>query len=286
MGVDGARRVVVNSLGREIGTLDEVPPTGGPRVELTIDSDVQRALEEGFAQVRPRRRGGRARSDERRGARLMRASRPTIRTRLPGASTGRRGPLHDGPAEAAAGPGDPGAVFARLDLQDGRRAGRTRGRDHHAGLHGGLPGPGISRSRVQVLEARRPRPRRPASCDRAVVRRVLLHGRQDGGRRRDQQVGDALGLGIKTGIDLPNELAGLVPSTEWKRAKTGEKWYPGETISVAIGQGQVSVTPVSMAVYMAALANGGRRVTPHLLRPWTTGRAGRWCRRRTRRSRA
>jgi penicillin-binding protein 2 len=45
-----------------------------------------------------------------------------------------------------------------------------------------------------------------------------------------------------------------------------EKWYPGETISVAIGQGQVSVTPVSLAVYMATIANGGTRVTPHLLK--------------------
>jgi penicillin-binding protein 2 len=75
-----------------------------------------------------------------------------------------------------------------------------------------------------------------------------------------------LGLGVKSGIDLPNEVTGLVPSTEWKRLRLKEPWYPGETISVAIGQGQVSVTPVSMAVYMAALANGGRVVTPHLLR--------------------
>jgi penicillin-binding protein 2 len=75
-----------------------------------------------------------------------------------------------------------------------------------------------------------------------------------------------LGLGVKSGIDLPNEVTGLVPSTEWKRLKLKEPWYPGETISVAIGQGQVSVTPISMAVYTAALANGGRAVTPHLLR--------------------
>ena len=75
-----------------------------------------------------------------------------------------------------------------------------------------------------------------------------------------------LGLGEKSGIDLPNEVQGLVPSTEWKREKMHEKWYAGETISVAIGQGQVSVTPVSMAVYMATLANGGTRVTPHLLK--------------------
>ncbi len=75
-----------------------------------------------------------------------------------------------------------------------------------------------------------------------------------------------LGLGVKSGIDLPNELAGLVPSTEWKREKMHEKWYAGETISVGIGQGAGSLTPVSMAVYMATLANGGTRVTPHLLK--------------------
>jgi penicillin-binding protein 2 len=75
-----------------------------------------------------------------------------------------------------------------------------------------------------------------------------------------------LGLGVISGIDLPNELEGLVPSTEWKREKMHEKWYAGETISVGIGQGAVSVTPVSMAVYMATLANGGTRVTPHLLK--------------------
>src|SRR4029450_1313018 len=58
---------------------------------------------------------------------------------------------------------------------------------------------------------------------------------------------EALGLGVKSGIDLPNEIDGLVPSTEWKRTVKHEKWYAGETISVAIGQGQVSVTPMSMA---------------------------------------
>jgi penicillin-binding protein 2 len=74
------------------------------------------------------------------------------------------------------------------------------------------------------------------------------------------------GLGVKSNIDLPNERVGLVPSTEWKREKLHDKWYAGETISVSIGQGQVSVTPVSMAVYTATLANGGTRVTPHLLK--------------------
>jgi penicillin-binding protein 2 len=75
-----------------------------------------------------------------------------------------------------------------------------------------------------------------------------------------------LGLGEKSGIDLPNEVQGLVPSPEWKQRRFKEKWYAGETISVSIGQGAVSLTPVSMAVYAATLANGGTRVTPHLLK--------------------
>ena len=75
-----------------------------------------------------------------------------------------------------------------------------------------------------------------------------------------------LGLGEKTGIDLPNEIEGLVPSTEWKRKRYNEKWYAGETISVSIGQGQVSITPISLAVMMSTVANGGTRYVPHLLK--------------------
>ena len=84
----------------------------------------------------------------------------------------------------------------------------------------------------------------------------------------------ALGLAGRTGIDLPNEAESLVPSTAWKKAKTGEKWYAGETISVAIGQGQVSVTPVALAALYAAVANGGVHYPPHLLR--ATNNGGGW----------
>jgi len=77
---------------------------------------------------------------------------------------------------------------------------------------------------------------------------------------------EKLGLVGLTGIDLPNEQESLVPSTEWKLETTGERWYPGETISVSIGQGQVSVTPASMAVMISTIANGGTRVTPHVIR--------------------
>jgi penicillin-binding protein 2 len=80
------------------------------------------------------------------------------------------------------------------------------------------------------------------------------------------------GLGVKSNIDLPNELTGLVPSTQWKAEHTKEKkWFAGETISVAIGQGAVSVTPISLAVYAATLGNGGTRITPHLVKAMDDG---------------
>ncbi len=92
------------------------------------------------------------------------------------------------------------------------------------------------------------------------------------------QVGDELGIeliakwarlfgfGAASGIDIRNERSGLVPDTAWKREARGARWYPGETISVAIGQGPFLVTPLQMARALAAVANGGYLVQPHLRR--------------------
>jgi penicillin-binding protein 2 len=66
-------------------------------------------------------------------------------------------------------------------------------------------------------------------------------------------------------------MAGLMPSREWKQRVQGAPWYPGETVSVAIGQGQVSATPLQMARVAAVIANGGFLVTPHLVRAGTGG---------------
>ena len=74
------------------------------------------------------------------------------------------------------------------------------------------------------------------------------------------------GLGQPTGIDLPSERVGVVPSTEWKQRVRKEPWYAGETISVSIGQGYITVTPLQMAVVIAAVANGGTLHRPRLVR--------------------
>jgi len=74
------------------------------------------------------------------------------------------------------------------------------------------------------------------------------------------------GLGAKTGIDLPHEAEGVVPSSEWKIRNFRQKWYAGETISVAIGQGAVTVTPIQLAAAYSWLINGGLWRQPHLVR--------------------
>lgn len=76
---------------------------------------------------------------------------------------------------------------------------------------------------------------------------------------------EQFGLGRRTGIGLPGERAGIVPSVAWKHRARGQPWYPGETISASIGQGYVSVTPLQMVSLIATLANDGVLVQPHLV---------------------
>jgi penicillin-binding protein 2 len=267
MGEDGARRVVVNSVGREIRTLDEVEPTEGTRLRLTIDVDVQRAVEDGFRAFGYK--GAAVLMDPGSGEIVAFTSLPAYdpnafaagidRTTWNALNTDEHRPLQD---RAIQGRYSPGSTFkmtvAAAALEEGLIT-----HDHRVYCGGSAVFYG-----------------RPFKCWKAGG-----HGSVDLRRAIEQScnvyfytVGNMvgvdrmhkwatlLGIGVKSGVDLPNEVTGIMPSTEWKRQRTGERWYPGETISVAIGQGQVSVTPISMAVMMATLANGGTRVTPHLLK--------------------
>jgi penicillin-binding protein 2 len=76
-----------------------------------------------------------------------------------------------------------------------------------------------------------------------------------------------LGLGQRTGIDLPQEVSGVMPSEEWKLRNFRQKWFAGETISVGIGQGAVAVTPVQLLRAMSAISTDGRLVVPHVADP-------------------
>ena len=75
----------------------------------------------------------------------------------------------------------------------------------------------------------------------------------------------AFGLGEKTGVALDDERSGTIPDTEWKRKRYHQPWFPGETVSVAIGQGYVTVTPLQLANMMAAVANGGKLYRPYVV---------------------
>ena len=271
-GEDGAKRVVVNSVGREIRTLDEEPPTEGQRIQLTIDYDVQKAVEDGFKATGFN--GAAVVLDPKNGDVLAFTSLPGYdpnafaggidRSTWVSLNTDQLRPLQN---RAIQGRYSPGSTFkmavALAALEEGIispdfKVSCAGGADFYGrrfacwkkGGHGTI-------DLRHAIEQ---------SCD------VYFYtvGNMVGVDRINKWATN-LGLGVRSGIDLPNEVQGLVPSTQWKREKMHEKWYAGETISVAIGQGQVSVTPVSMAVYMATLANGGTRVTPHLLKAIDNG---------------
>jgi penicillin-binding protein 2 len=76
----------------------------------------------------------------------------------------------------------------------------------------------------------------------------------------------ALGLGARTGIKLPGEVPGIVPDVAWKKRTQNAEWYPGETLSVVIGQGALTATPIQLANMIATVANGGTVYRPRLLK--------------------
>jgi penicillin-binding protein 2 len=273
MGRDGARTVIVNSVGREMGQLDRTEPTEGRRLKLTIDYAVQKAAEDGFNVLGYN--GAAVVLDPSTGEVLAFTSRPAYDPNAFAGGINRAtwsslntDELHPLTNRAIQGRYSPGSTFkmaiALAALEEGiiTPAFKTHcsgganfyGRYFHCWKK---QGHGTVDLRHAIEQ----------SCDVFfyTVGNML-------GVDRINKWSTRLGLGVKTGIDLPNEVTGLVPSTQWKKAKTGEKWYAGETVSVAIGQGQVSVTPVSMAVYVAALANGGVRITPHLIKAEDSGK--------------
>lgn len=84
------------------------------------------------------------------------------------------------------------------------------------------------------------------------------------GASRLEQYLRFFGLGSKVGIDLPNEASGLVPTPDWKKAEKNEGWYTADNYQMSIGQGNLLVTPIQVASYTSAIANGGTLYKPHI----------------------
>ncbi|HEV2985664.1 MAG TPA: penicillin-binding protein 2, partial [Vicinamibacterales bacterium] len=238
MGVDGARRVVVNSVGREIRTLEEQDPLQGRRLQLTLDYDLQKAVEDGFRIAGFN--GASVILDPQNGEVLAFASLPEYDPNAFAAGIDRASfsallndelkPLQD---RAIQGRYSPGSTFKMAVALAGLEEGIITPDFHahcagHATFYGHTfacwkkGGHGTIDLRHAIEQ----------SCDVYFYTVANLVGVD-----KINKWATLIGLGVKSGIDLPNELTGLVPSTQWKLQAKHEKWYAGETISVGIGQG-------------------------------------------------
>jgi penicillin-binding protein 2 len=267
MGKDGKKDVVVNHFGRELQELGQADPEEGRRLQLTIDLDMQRALEEAYKA--DDLAGAAIFMDPRTGEVLALTSQPAYDPNdfASGLDRAKLAALNADPLKPFGnrllqGRYSPGSTFkiliATAALSEGLITPETEFTCHGTAIFYGTPFHCDKKEGHGRLDLRH-----------AIEQSCNIYFYNVGSLLTVDQIheyAEKLGLVGKTGIDLPGEAESLVPSTEWKLKTTGEKWYPGETISVAIGQGAVSVTPISLATMMATVANGGTVVTPHILK--------------------
>jgi penicillin-binding protein 2 len=267
IGKDGAKFVAVNSRGRELEERGVESPIDGDRLQLTIDYDMQRALETAYkAQGLS---GAAVFLNPKNGEVLAMTSQPEFDPNdfANGLHPGEWAQLMNDPQKPmqdrlVQGRYAPGSTFKVLmsvaALSEGIITPDFRvtctgtkdfyGHTFHCDKKGGH---GTLDLRHAIEQ----------SCD-VYFYTVASLMKIDTIRK----YAELLGLAGKSGIDLPNEVESIVPSTEWKMRTAHEKWYAGETISVGIGQGQLSVTPISLAVMISTIANGGAIITPHVVK--------------------
>ena len=271
-GVDGKRFVEVNALGRKgefLGEKHPILPTRGTDLTLTIDLDVQRAAEEAFE---PGARGAVVALDPRNGDVLALASKPNYdpnefsmgitQERWSELSSGGNYPLFNRAIQAAYPPGSTIKPFTAL-----------------AGLENGVMTPGTYFTQSCTGEFRfgtrlfgcwKHEGHGSLSMHNAIVRSCDVYFYQLGiriGLERLSAFMSKLTLSDKTGIDLPQERRGLYPDPAWYDKRFGAgRWSRGIILNLAIGQGEVILTPVKLAQIAAFIANGGTLWKPHLIR--------------------
>ncbi len=265
MGTNGSRRVLVNSKGKEVGELSDTPAVPGKALQLTVDLDIQIAAEEALGD----KPGAIVAMDPKTGEILAMVSRPTfdpnafavrISSKEWNALLKDPGkPLMNKAIQAQLAPG---SVFKIIMSVAGWQEGIAQtlhvncgggasfyGRYFKCWVKGAHGSVTLTKGIYQ-------------SCD---VFFYTLAERL--GISRIAKYASALGLGKKTGIDLPQEVSGVFPSEEWKLKNFRQKWFAGETISVGIGQGAVATTPVQLMRAVSAVSMGGRLVRPHVVLP-------------------
>src|SRR3982074_1898073 len=265
MGKNGSRRAIVNSRGREVSRLDETPAEPGKQLKLTLDLDLQIAAEQAIEG----KNGAIVAMDPHTGEILAMVSRPTFdpndfAVRISRNEWSKLVNDPDKPllnkaiqAQLAAG-----STFKILMSGAGWQEGIAQSLNVHcnggATFYGRRFGCWVKygHGEVDLTKAIY------QSCD------VFFYTLAEKlGIDRIAKYATAFGLGQKTGIDLPNEVSGVMPSEEWKIRNFKQKWFAGETISVGIGQGAVAITPVQLMRAIGAISMDGRMVVPHVINP-------------------
>src|ERR1035441_6611486 len=264
-GKSGSRRGIVDSRGREMGRLDETPAEPGRQLKLTVDLDLQIAAE----QALEGKNGAVVAMNPHTGEILAMASRPTFdpndfavkisRGEWNKLITDPDKPLLNKAIQAQLAPG---STFKVIMSVAGWQEGIAQTLHVHcnggATFYGRRFGCWVKSGHGDV------------SLEKAIYQScdVFFYTLAEKlGIDRIAKYATALGLGQKTGIDLPNEVTGVMPSEEWKIHNFKQKWFAGETISVGIGQGAVAITPVQLMRAVGAISMGGRMVVPHVINP-------------------
>jgi penicillin-binding protein 2 len=271
MGTDGMRRVIVNSVGKEVDHLSQQDPIPGKQVQLSIDFDLQQVAEQSLG-ARP---GAVVALDPRTGEILAMVSRPTpdpndfaVRISAKEWKQLNDDPLHPLLNRAIQAQLAPGSVFkivtATAMLEDHSIPesfttycpgyGTFYGRQFKCWVYfskKGTTSHGATNLREAIMK----------SCDVFFYTVGMKLGID-----RLSYYGDKLGIGHKTGIDLPSEESGLMPSEQWVERVFHRKWYAGETISVSTGQGAVTTTPLQLARMISGIASGGVFKQPHMIK--------------------
>jgi penicillin-binding protein 2 len=266
-GTTGFERVETAASGRAVRSLETIPPTPGDTVRLSIDARLQHLVEKLYGQ----RRGALVAIDPRNGEVLAFVSKPTFNPNLfvEGIDTENWRLLNesiDKPLlnRALRGLYPPGSTYkpfmALAGIELGLRSPASSVNDPGFWIFGNHRFRSVGEKNLGMVD-----------LHRSIVVSSNVYYYTLANEMGIQAIHDfmkPLGFGQLTGIDLPGEVRGILPSPDWKRAAFSrteqQRWFAGETISVGIGQGYNSFTMLQLANAMATVANGGVLHTPHV----------------------
>jgi penicillin-binding protein 2 len=267
----GAQQVEINAHGRVIRELSRKQGTAGNRLVLTLDAELQKITAERLKEVS----GAAVVLDIHTGDVLALASTPAFDPEVFGEGIDRKlwreyrsnpkAPLTN---KAIAGQYAPGSTFKMIVALAALEAGVIT-------PHTGFFCPGFKNLGNARFHCWKRQGHGMVSLHRGIKQSCdvyFYNVAQKVGVDRIAAMAHKLGLGEISGLDLPGERKGSIPTTAWKKKAMKQPWYPGETLVAGIGQGYVLATPLQLAVMTARIANGGFAVTPRLARDDIEGR--------------